>query len=81
MKPKKNPKADLNNNRSLYFVIGLTLVLFLTWRLIEWKQYDRGVYDYEALQVEQDEEEDIPITEQIKTPPPPPPPPPAPEVI
>lgn len=49
MKPKKNPKADLNNNRSLYFVIGLTLVLFLTWRLIEWKQYDRGVYDYEAL--------------------------------
>lgn len=81
MKPKKNPKADLNNNRSLYFVIGLTLVLFLTWRLIEWKQYDRGVYDYEALQVEQDEEEDIPITEQIKTPPPPPPPPAAPEVI
>merc|ERR1711991_60064 len=29
----------------------------------------------------EDDEEDIPITEQIKTPPPPPPPPPAPEVI
>jgi protein TonB len=29
----------------------------------------------------EDDDEDIPITEQLKTPPPPPPPPPAPEVI
>lgn len=77
MQPKKNPKADLNRNRSFYFVIGLTLVLFLTWRLMEWKNYDKSAYGYEALQVEQDDEEDIPITEQIKTPPPPA----APEVI
>ena len=36
---------------------------------------------YEALNVEDDDDEEVPITEQLKTPPPPPPPPPAPEVI
>jgi len=80
MQPKKNPKADLNNNRNLYFVIGLTFVTFITWQAIESKTYEK-TFDYEALNVEDDDDEDIPITEQIKTPPPPPPPPPAPEVI
>ena len=77
---KKNPKADLNKNRNLYFVIGLTFVTFITWQAIESKTYEK-TFDYEALNVEDDDDEDIPITEQIKTPPPPPPPPPAPEVI
>ena len=80
MQPKKNPKADLNKNRNLYFVIGLSFVTFITWQAIESKTYEK-TFDYEALNVEDDDDEDIPITEQIKTPPPPPPPPPAPEVI
>ena len=81
MLPKKNPNVDLNRNSSLYFVIGLALVLFITWQAIEYKSYKKD-YDYEALDVLQDDEEDIPITEQFKTPPPPPPPPPvAPQVI
>ena len=80
MQPKKNPKADLNKNRNLYFVIGLTFVTFITWQAIESKTYEK-TFDNEALNVEDDDDEDIPITEQIKTPPPPPPPPPAPEVI
>ena len=80
MQPKKNPKADLNKNRNLYFVIGLTIVTFITWQAIESKTYEK-TFDYEALNIEDDDDEDIPITEQIKTPPPPPPPPPAPEVI
>ena len=37
MQPKKNPKADLNKNRNLYFVMGLTLVLGVTWGAIEFK--------------------------------------------
>ena len=73
MQPKKNPKADLNKNRNLYFVIGLTFVTFITWQAIESKTYEK-TFDYEALNVEDDDDEDIPITEQIKTPPPPPPP-------
>ena len=80
MQPKKNPKADLNKDRNLYFVIGLTLVLGVTWGAIEYKTYEK-IFDLAALDMLEDDDEDIPITEQLKTPPPPPPPPPAPEVI
>lgn len=50
-------------------------MLFVSWRLIELKTYEKDKFDYESILVEQDEEEEIPLTEQIKTPPPPPPPP------
>ena len=50
-------------------------MLFVSWRLIEFKTYEKDQFDYESILVEQDEEEEIPLTEQIKTPPPPPPPP------
>lgn len=75
MEIKKNPRVDLNRNSALYFVIGLCLMLFVSWRLIELKTYEKDQFDYESILVEQDEEEEIPLTEQIKTPPPPPPPP------
>ena len=45
MQLKKNPKADLNKNRNLYFVIGLASVLFITWQAIESKTYEKN-YDY-----------------------------------
>jgi protein TonB len=80
MVSKKNPKADLNNKSSFYFAVGLFLVLFISWRAIEFKNWDDDGYGYIALDVENDDDEEIPITEQIKTPPPPPPPP-APEII
>jgi periplasmic protein TonB len=81
MQLKKNPKADLTKNSSLYFAIGLASVLFISWQAIEWKTYEKTGYGYEALNVEDEDDEEVPITEQLKTPPPPPPPPPAPEVI
>jgi protein TonB len=80
MQPKKSEKVDLTKNSSLYFVIGLAVVLFISWQAIEWKTYKR-TYDYEALNVDDDDDEEIPITEQIKVPPPPPPPPPPAPVI
>ncbi|WP_224484077.1 energy transducer TonB [Robertkochia aurantiaca] len=80
MEPKKNPKADLTRNSSLYFAIGLALVLGLTWLAIDWKTYDEEeVFEY-TMNVDDELEEEVPITEQMKTPPPPPPPA-APEVI
>ena len=82
MQPKKNDKVDLSKNSGLYFATGLALILFISWQAIEWKTYDKDLYGYEALNVDEEDDEDIPITEQLKTPPPPPPPPPpAPEVI
>ena len=81
MQIKKNPKADLTKNSNLYFAIGLAVILFISWRAIEWKTYDKSGYGYEALNIDDDDDEEVPITEQIKTPPPPPPPPPAPEII
>jgi protein TonB len=81
MQPKKNPEADLNKNRNLYFVIGLTMVLGITWGAVEYKTYDRQL-NFDGVNMLEDDEDDVPITEQLKTPPPPPPPPPpAPEVI
>ena len=79
MQKKKNPKADLSKYSGLYLAAGLCLILFISWQAIEFKSYERQ-YDLESLNVEDDDDEEIPITEQIKTPPPPPPPP-APEII
>ena len=40
MQIKKNPKADLSKNSNLYFAIGLAVILFISWRAIEWKTYN-----------------------------------------
>lgn len=80
MELKKNPKSDLRNNSSLYFVAGLAIVMLLVFIAFEWKTYDEAT-DYDiSLNVEDMLDEEVPLTEQIKTPPPPPPPA-APEVI
>lgn len=80
MEPKKNPKVDLNRDSGLFFVIGLTIVLFLTWRALEHKTYPKENLVVETMNVSDDMKEEVPVTEMIKTPPPPPPPS-APEVI
>jgi len=80
MEPKKNPKADLTKNSSLYFVVGLFAVMLLTFFAFEWKTYDENNnYDI-SMNVDDLLDEEVPMTEQIKTPPPPPPPA-APEII
>lgn len=80
MQVKKNPKADLNRSSGLFFQIGLTLVLFVTWRALEYKTYQADEEIVQLIQVQEDLKEEVPITEALKTPPPPPPPS-APEVI
>lgn len=80
MEPKKNPKFDLTKNSILYFSIGLCLVLFLSWQLVELKTYDKSPIDIDALTINEDDDEEVPLTEQLKTPPPPPPPA-APQII
>ncbi len=81
MESKKNPKADVGKNGSIYFAVGLALMLFLTYSTINWKTYDKSDIDIGKLNLDNELDEEIPIIEQIIPPPPPPPPPAAPEVI
>jgi protein TonB len=81
MESKKNPKADVSRNGSIYFAVGLSLMLFLTYSTLNWKTYDKSDIDIGKLNLDNELEEEIPIIEQVIPPPPPPPPPAAPEVI
>lgn len=56
-------------------------MLLLAWQAIEWKTYDKSDLDAGMVDVGDELEEEVPITQQLTPPPPPPPPPPAPEVI
>ena len=67
MQLKKNPKADLTKNSSLYFAIGLASVLFISWQAIEWKTYEKTGYGYEALNVEDEEEVEETVIESTET--------------
>ncbi|WP_430909017.1 energy transducer TonB [Maribacter sp. 2-571] len=73
MEQKKNPKADLNRNRGLFFITGLVLVMALAYIALEWKTYETTTYDTVGLNVADDLWEEVPFME-FKTPPPPPPP-------
>lgn len=79
MELKKNPEVSLENKKSLFFQIGLIVTLVIVFVAFEWKSYDKVNYNLGQLNLDDLEEEIIPITKQEIKPPPPPPPPP--EVI
>ncbi|WP_157207876.1 energy transducer TonB [Mariniflexile maritimum] len=73
MSIRKNPQMDIGRNSSIYFAIGLNLMLLLTWRLLEYKSYDKANISLDVLNMEAEVETDIPVV-NVNTPPPPPPP-------
>ncbi|PIA79456.1 energy transducer TonB [Gaetbulibacter sp. 4G1] len=73
MKPKKNPEIEIGRNSSLYFAIGLNLMLFMSWQALEYKTYDKEIASIDIVEVDEEVEEEIPVI-NINTPPPPPPP-------
>jgi len=77
MELKKNPKANVGRNSSLYFAVGLALMLFIVNYAINYKTYDKKEQEEELLTMVEEEDIEIPLTQQMKLPPPPPPPPPA----
>ena len=79
MEPKKNPEISLEKKKGLYFQIGLVITLIVVLGAFEWKSYEKVDYNLGQLNLDDIEEEIIPITKQEIKPPPPPPPPP--EVI
>jgi protein TonB len=74
MEVKKNPQVDVGRNSSLYFAIGLNLMLLSTYLMFEHKFYENTTYERDIVQMDDIVEEDIPIV-NIDVPPPPPPPP------
>lgn len=73
MRAKKNPELDVARNSGIYFAIGLNIMLFLSWRLLEFKTYDKDNVVVDVINMDNETEEDIPIV-NANTPPPPPPP-------
>lgn len=75
MELKKNPEADLEKKRNLFFQIGLTITLALILFAFELKIMPSDEKTFQAENTGKIEEEIVPITkqEELKTPPPPPP--------
>jgi len=76
MEPKKNPEISLEKKKGMFFQIGLVATLIIVLVAFEWKSYDKVEYNLGQLNLDDMEEEIIPITKQEVKPPPPPPPPP-----
>ena len=86
MEKKKNSKADIGKNSSLYFAVGLALMVFLSYGAINYKVYESSDLDLDQLNgLETIDEDDVPPPppppEPEKPPPPPPPPPDVIEII
>ena len=81
MEIKKNPKANLENYSKLFMQLGLVLALFITYVAIEKKTYDRQFGDLGDVSMNDEMEEEPPITERIEPEIPKTPPPPTPEKI
>lgn len=81
MEIKKSNKASLENKRSLFIEIGITLAIAIC--LVAFESTSRPVENQLLAggQSSDAEEEIIPITRQLQEPPPPPPPPQVIEVI
>jgi protein TonB len=72
MESKKNPKANVGRNSNLYFAVGLNVMLVLTYLGLEHKTYETEATKIDILMLDDQFDEDIPIT-TINMPPPPPP--------
>ncbi len=77
MEIKKSPKADLERNKGLYFLMGLVLALACVFAAFEWGNQEITIKEL-ADNTVIEEVEDIEVTPPDEnTPPPPPPPAPA----
>ncbi len=83
MEIKKTPKADLENKKSTWLLVGYVIVLSFMFIAFEWTKRDIKIDTSQAVADVVFEEEIIPITEQPEevTPPPPVAPPPVAETL
>ena len=74
MEIKKTPKADLENKKSTWLLVGYVIVLAFMFIAFEWTKRDIKIDTSQAITDLVFEEEMIPITEQPEQAAPPPPP-------
>lgn len=74
MEIKKSPKADLENKRLIYLLLGYVFILAVMFVGFEWTNRDVKKANMTGVADVFVEEEIVPITERMETPPPPPPP-------
>ncbi|MBW6535957.1 MAG: energy transducer TonB [Mariniphaga sp.] len=76
MEVKKSPKADLENKRNVFLMLGLVIALGVILAAFEYKAAPTKTDSLGQVQLQEIEEEIIPITREQEVQPPPPPPPP-----
>jgi protein TonB len=76
MELKKTPKADLENKKNVYFMIGLVFSLGIMLVAFEWTAKPEKADSLGSVGAIKVEDEIIPITREQEIKPPPPPPPP-----
>lgn len=81
MEPKKNQKSDVSRNSSIYFAVGLALMLLVTNLTINYKTYDKSDIALDGLNLDDELEEEVIVVQEIVIPPPVIPPPVIPEEI
>lgn len=75
MEVKKNPKVKISGWSHTFFLFGLALMLFISWRALEWETAEKVDLSFAEIDLEAEFQDDIPITEITENAPPPPPPP------
>ncbi|NCB09432.1 MAG: energy transducer TonB, partial [Bacteroidia bacterium] len=76
MEAKKSTKADLENKKNLFFLIGLVIALGASFLAFEWETKAEKADSLGVIRTQDVEEEIIPVTRENEVKPPPPPPPP-----
>lgn len=76
MELKKNPNVDLEKRKRTFSLIGLVFSLAIVFYAFEHKTMEESTDGLGVLNLDDIEEEIVPITQQNQPPPPPPPPPP-----
>ena len=74
METKKSTKADLENKKNLFFLIGLVIALGASFLAFEWETKAEKADSLGVIRTQDVEEEIIPVTRENEVKPPPPPP-------
>ncbi len=65
MEPKKYAKHNINRNSPLYFSLGLTLVLLMTYIALEWKSYGSASEWDHSILIQENSIEEAPVVIKI----------------